>query len=558
MDLGGRLAAASEGVGTLRAVARTGLLNPVRPDRFVRMVREVRRWGPSVAGIVAATAARHPQRPAVVDAGGTLDWATLHARTDAIARALSAAGAVEGTTFGVMCRNHRGFVESLVVAAKLGADAVLLNTGFAAPQLSEVAAREGVTWLLHDASFADVVEGAGLASLPRTVAWTGGTVEPDAGGVDTFEGLVAAARPAEALAAPSRTGQITILSSGTTGTPKGAHRSAERTGSRQGLGSQAGVLTRVPLRSGDPTLVSAPLFHTWGLSGFLTAALLGSPVVLRERFDAEDALAAIEAHHVGTVVAVPVMLQRILALPDEVRRRHDASSLRVVFLSGSALPGDLATRWMDAYGDNLYSLYGSTEVAAVALADPSDLRAASDTAGPVLPGIEVRLLDAEGRDVDGAGPGRIFVRSGMAFDGYTDGGTKEVVDGFMCTGDVGRFDAEGRLYVVGREDDMIISGGENVQPREVETVVLSHPDVVDAVVLGVPDPEFGQRLVAHVVPADGRHVEPEQVRAWVRENLAGYKVPREVVIATSLPRNPTGKILTRALLDPTVDAPRED
>src|SRR5690606_17689303 len=190
-----------------------------------------------------------------------------------------------------------------------------------------------------------------------------------------------------------------------------------------------------------------------------------------ERFDPRDVLDTIQRERIDTFVAVPVMLQRILDLPDSDRAGLDTSTLRVVFLSGSALPGDLAVRWMDTMGDNLFNLYGSTEVAAVAVADPTDLRAAPDSAGPVVPGVDVRLLDEHDRPVPAGGSGRIFVRSGMLFEGYTGGGSKPVVDGFMSTGDLGRIDQAGRLHVEGREDDMLITGGENVQPQEIEDVL---------------------------------------------------------------------------------------
>ncbi|MBK5224078.1 MAG: AMP-binding protein [Acidimicrobiia bacterium] len=560
MGISQRLASAGESIATIRAVARTGLLNPMRPDRFVRMAKGARLWGTSAAAPVAMSAARHPRRIAIIDAAGSVDWATLDGRTNALANALAGRGLGGGDVVGILCRNHRGFVEALVAAAKLGADVVLLNTGFAAPQLAEVVEREGVTALVHDASFDAVVDDAGLgAEMPRFVAWTMGPAASSSTTAPSFDDLAATAST-QVPPKPSSTGEVTILSSGTTGTPKGARRSSatEKEGGGDGLASQLGVLTRVPLRCGDPTLVSAPLFHTWGLSGLLTAALMSSPVVLRERFDATDAVAAIDEHRVGTFIAVPVMLQRILELGDEVRAAHDLSTLHVVFLSGSALPGELATRWMDATGDNLYNLYGSTEVAAVTLASPDDLRASPHTAGPMLPGIDVRLLGDDDREVTPGEPGRIFVRSGMVFDGYTGGGSKPVVDGYMGTGDVGRFGDAARLYVEGREDDMVISGGENVVPQEVEDVLLQHTDVVDAAVVGVPDEAFGQRLVAYVVAASGAHPDPDVLRAWVRENLANYKVPRDVVLLDRLPRNPTGKVLPRNLVSGTSDAPAED
>lgn len=535
------------GLETIKTLRRAGLLAPIRPDRLVRMVRAAKRWGPTTAAAVAASAARHPDRTAIVDEAGSIDWATLDHRTDALAHGLRATGAGPDTTVGLLCRNNRSFVEALVATAKVGADAVLLNTGFAGPQLGEVAGREGVTLLVHDASFSTMLERADLGEGVAHLA-----------APDELDALIADA-PDTAPEPPARQGGVTILSSGTTGTPKGAHRSPESTASRSGAGSQLGMLARVPLRSGATTLVSAPLFHTWGLSGLLVAAFMSSPIVLRERFDPADVLATIERERVDTLVAVPVMLHRILELPEDERARVDTSSLRVVFLSGSALPGDLATRWMDAFGDNLYNLYGSTEVAAVAMAGPSDLRAAPDSAGPVLPGVQVRLIDHDDAEVPPGEVGRIFVQTGMMFEGYTGGGTKPVVDGHMSTGDLGRIDADGRLHIVGREDDMVISGGENVQPQEIEDVLLLRDDLHEAAVVGVADDDLGQRLVAFVAAVDPASPPgTEELRTWVRERLAGYKVPKEVRFVDRLPRNPTGKVVRRALLDATVATPLED
>lgn len=539
---------AGETLSTLRAIARTGILRPPRPDRLVRMVGAARRWGPTPATLSAVSAARYPRLAAVIDAEGELDWATLDARTDRIAVGMAERGLGAGDTMGIMCRNHRGFVEALVVAGKVGADAVLLNTGFAGPQLGQVAHREGVAVLVHDHAFEPTVRDAGLGDKPRYVVWTRG----EQAAATTFDEL--ARDSTGAPTPPERVSQVVLLSSGTTGTPKGARRSIDANALKGdkdqsgGPASQLGLVTRLPLRARERTLVAAPLFHTWGLSaGLLMSAALSNPMVLRERFDAEDTLGTIHRDRVGALVAVPAMLQRILDLPAEVRQRYDTSSLRVVALSGSTLPGGLATRWMDTFGDNLYSLYGSTEVSGVALAGPSDLRADPDTAGPILPGIQVRLLDESGREVPGAGPGRIFVRSGLLFDGYSGGGSKEVIDGFMATGDVGRVDDAGRLSIVGREDDMIVSGGENVYPQEVEEVLFRHPAVADVAVIGVDDDQFGQRLHAVVVSA-GLPAGAEELRDWVRSNLAAYKVPRDVVFRDELPRNPTGKVLRRVLI----------
>ncbi len=531
----------------IRALVATGVLRPMSPARVLRLLGEARRWGPTAAAAVATSAIRHPQGCAVVDERGTLDWETLDRRTNAIANGLRSQGVAAHDIVGVLCRNHRGFVEASIVAGKLGADAVLLNTGFSGPQLGDVARREGVTVLVHDQHFAPEVAGSGLgAEVRRAVTWSGG----EAGGDQTFDELAASGH-VEPPTAPGRHSNVVILSSGTTGTPKGTRRTLDRS-SVQGGGSKAsplGILARIPLRSRATTLISAPLFHSWGLSHLMVAGLLSSPMVLRERFDAEDALATIERERVDTFIAVPAMVQRILDLPGEVRTRYDTSSLRVVALSGSALPGGLATRWMDAFGDNLYSLYGSTEVAGVAVAGPADLRAAPDTAGPVLPGIDVRIIRDDETEAATGETGGIYVRSSMLFDGYTGGGSKKVVDGYMSTGDVGRLDGAGRLFIGGREDDMIVSGGENVFPQEVEEVILRHPGVREACVVGVPDEQFGQRLAALVVPEEHGAPTEDELRGWVRDNLARHKVPRSVELCKELPRNPTGKVLRRVVVD---------
>ena len=294
-------------------------------------------------------------------------------------------------------------------------------------------------------------------------------------------------------------------------------------------------------------VIAAPCFHSWGLTNAMVSLMLGDTMVLERSFDPERTLASIERHRAQVLVAVPVMLSRILELPEEVRVRSDTSSLRLVPLSGSALPGDLATRFMNAFGDVVYNLYGSTEVGAVSVAIPVDLRAAPTTAGRPPRGTEVRLLDDHDRDVAPGETGRIFVRSPLSFDGYTDGATKAVVDGFMHTGDTGHLDAAGLLFVEGRDDDMIISGGENVFPAEVEDVIAQHPGVVEAAVIGVPDEEFGQRLKAFVVPRDRRELAAADVREHVRANLARYKVPREIEFVDTLPRNATGKVMRRHL-----------
>ena len=348
-----------------------------------------------------------------------------------------------------------------------------------------------------------------------------------------------------ALAPPSETGRVVILTSGTTGAPKGAARKQP-----DSLEPVAALFSKIPLRARETTVIAAPMFHSWGFAHFTLALPLASTLVLHRRFDAEQTLAAVAQHGASALVLVPVMLQRILELPPETIARYDMHRLRVIALSGSALPGELATRAMDTFGDVLYNLYGSTEVAWATIATPEDLRAAPGTAGRAPIGTVVRLLDADGHEVAPGHGGRIFVANELMFEGYTGGGGKEIVRGLMSTGDVGHFDAGGRLFVDGRDDEMIVSGGENVFPREVEDLLADHAEIEEAAVIGVQDPEFGQRLKAFVVPRNGASLTEDAVKDYVRENLARFKVPREVVFMQELPRNATGKVLKRVLVTP--------
>jgi acyl-CoA synthetase (AMP-forming)/AMP-acid ligase II len=272
-------------------------------------------------------------------------------------------------------------------------------------------------------------------------------------------------------------------------------------------------------------------------------------MVLRPKFDPEDTLRAVAEHRARVLAVVPVMMQRILALPEEVKRRYDLSSLEVTAASGSALPGELATNWMDEFGDNLYNLYGSTEVAWATIATPEDMRAAPGTAGRPPRGTVIRIVDEDANDLPPGETGRIFIGNQMAFEGYTGGEDKEHLGDLLASGDVGHFDDDGRLFIDGRDDEMIVSGGENVFPREVEDLLSDHQGVVEAAAIGMEDEEFGQRLRVFVVKEDDSEVSEEDLKNHVKSNLARYKVPREIVFVDELPRNATGKVLKRELAD---------
>jgi acyl-CoA synthetase (AMP-forming)/AMP-acid ligase II len=527
-----------------RTLLDTGMIQPVRPDKALRSLGVLRRWGPTSPSAYAGAAIRFPERTAIVDERGTLTFAEVDRRTSALANELRRAGISEQDDVAIMCRNHRGFIEATVACGKLGAGVLYLNTAFAGPQIADVLEREDPVALVYDEEFTELVR-EGAAGRMGFVAWSDQNGLGDAEGSPDprIEELISQGDDAE-LSPPNDRGRVVILTSGTTGMPKGAPRKPP-----ESMAPAAALFSKIPLKAFETTVIAAPMFHSWGLAHFNLALPLGSTLVLHRRFDPEQTLRAVAQHRASTLVVVPVMLQRIMDLGEETIARYDVRGLRVIALSGSALPGDLATRVMDAFGEVVYNLYGSTEVAWATIATPEDLRAAPGTAGKPPLGTIVKLLDDEGREVRPGETGRIFVANEMTFEGYTDGANKEIVEGLMSTGDVGRFDEQGRLFVDGRDDEMIVSGGENVFPREVEDLLADHPDIEEAAVVGVADEDFGQRLRAFVVVRPGAELSEQAVQAYVKENLARFKVPREVVFLEGLPRNETGKVLKRVLRD---------
>jgi acyl-CoA synthetase (AMP-forming)/AMP-acid ligase II len=519
-----------------KTLVDAGLIGPTRPDRLVLAGRALLRWGTTSGGAVAVTAARAPHQPAVIDELGALSYGELHRRANALASSLAAHGVRPGDGVAIMCRNHRGFMDATVACSRLGAHALYLNTMFAGPQLADVVAREGARAIVYDEEFAALLgEVRGIDK--RFVAWhdgEGAAVDP------LLEDLIAVGDPAGVPPA-EEPGRVVILTSGTTGTPKGARRS------HAGLASAAALLSKIPYRARGTTLIAAPLFHSWGLANYTLGVPLASTFVLRRRFAPEGTLRAIARHRATALVVVPVMLQRILELPRETLDRHDTSSLRIIAVSGSALPGPLATRVMDQFGDVLYNLYGSTEVAWATIATPEDLRAAPGCAGRPPLGTLVKLFDEQDHEVAPGQTGRIFVASGFPFEGYTGGDTKATIGDLMSSGDVGHFDAAGRLFIDGRDDDMIVSGGENVFPAEVEDLLAGHPAIREAAVVGVEDEAWGQRLKAVVVLQEDESADEDELKDYVKQNLASFKVPREIVFVDALPRNATGKVLKRDL-----------
>jgi fatty-acyl-CoA synthase len=521
----------------VKVLRDVGAIEAVRPDVLAKMAVTYLRWGNNPATASAIAAVRRPDETFIEDELGSLSFGEVDAHANALARALRSEGVRTGDGVAIMARNHRGFIEATLAAAKLGASILYLNTMFAARQLSEVMEREGPKVLIYDEEFSDLLDGI-PDEVKRFVAWS----DDEAGEGDTRMEELIKAESGDPIASPDDTPRFIILTSGTTGTPKGAQR-----GAPSGLGPLLGLLDVIPYRMRDKLSIPAPLFHSWGFTHFVIGMALSNTIVLRRKFDPEGSLEVAQESGANVLAFVPVMMQRILRLDDEILDKYELPELRITAASGSALPGELATAWMDHFGDNLYNLYGSTEVAYATVASPEDLREAPGTAGRPPRKTVVRIVDPDGDDVEPGKTGRIFVGNEMKFEGYTGGGSKDELDGLLSSGDVGHFDEDGRLFIDGRDDEMIVSGGENVFPREVEDLLADLDAVDEVAVIGVDDEEYGQRLKAFVVISQSEDLDEGDVKKYVKSNLAGYKVPREVEFLDSLPRNATGKVLKREL-----------
>jgi len=531
--LAGVLSRAREETWALYQVGRAGALWPMPLSRLPELSQGMRAYGPTGAAVRTA-ALRFGDRTALIDDRGALSFAELDARSNALANAWRDRGLCGGDGVAILARNHRSFVEALFAAAKSGARIVLLNTDFGSEQLRDVLAREGADLLVHDAEYLDAVAGIDLR-LGCVTAWT------DTPTPESLDTLIERGDPSP-LPPSATKARLIILTSGTTGTPKGAPRSEPRS-----LLPAGGLLSKAPFRAGEVTECCVPLFHALGFGHLMLSLLLGSTLVVRRRFDAGHTLQSLVEHRATAMIAVPIMLRRLIDLGPQAFSGKDLSALRIVFVAGSQLGAALCREAMEVFGPVVYNMYGSTEVAYATLATPADLAVEPGCVGRRVPGTVVKLYDDRGRPVPVGTRGRIFVGNTIAFDGYTGGGSKESIDSLLASGDIGHFDGGGRLFIDGRDDDMIVSGGENVFPAEVEEALAAHPAIREAAVVAVADDEYGQRLRSFIALQPGAKLTDQDVKDFVRQRLARFKVPRDVRFVEALPRNPTGKVVKRLL-----------
>ena len=531
----------------LRKIIESGAFRLEPPLNYAAMAADIRKWG-EIGMLPSFNARRTPNRAAIIDDEGTLTYKELDEAANAVAHGLLAKGVRGGDGVAILARNHRWFAIAEFGCARVGARIILLNSSFSGPQIKEVSEREDAKLLIYDDEYAKDVSKADppLGKL-RALGFTPDSDESSDSDDETLANLVAANSKSPAPKASKRS-SIIILTSGTTGTPKGANRSTPPS-----LAPIGGILSHVPFKANEVTSLPAPMFHALGFLHATIGMFLGSTLVLHNKFKPAGVLEDIEKHKVTAVVVVPVMLSRMLDALEKADGKPDLSSLRIIFVSGSALGADVAERTLKDFGPVIYNMYGSTEIAFATIAQPKHLKHNSSTAGPVVKGVKVKIYDDNGKELPQGEVGRIFVGTTFPFEGYTGGGGKQIIDGLLSSGDVGYFDEHGLLFISGRDDEMIVSGGENVFPAEIEDLISGHPDVVEATALGVEDKEWGHRLRAFVVKKQNADLDEDTVKHYVRDHLAKYKVPREVIFLDELPRNPTGKILKRELRDIDAD-----
>ena len=530
-----------------RVVRQTGLLYSLTLPGVRRAARAFATGARNPSLVFEIHAANAPDKPALLWRDRRVTFGELDDRMNRAAVGLQRRGFRRNTSVVILMRNRPEFIEVQGGASRLGAAAVSVSWRSTAKELAYLAAHCGARALVFEADLWPVVEQA-RKDLPNIADRDCIAVGGEVPGCSRYEeDFLSAPRPAFTVArGVEEEAAVVIYTSGTTGKPKGAVRRFPK----EALQAVLQFIAETPLRVDDVHLVTCPLYHSTAL-GFLTmSGILGATSVIMDEWKPEAFLQHVERYGVTTTAMVPTMLHRVMALGPEVLARYDTRSLRAIFSGGAPLSGPLALEVMDHFGDVLFNFYGATETGLVTLAKPADLRAAPGTIGKAVPGNTIRLLGESGDEVAPGLVGELYARNKMLVAGYhnDDGATRSSMNGgFFSVGDLARRDPEGRYFIEGRKRDMIISGGVNVYPAEIEGVLEAHPDLAEVAVVGVEDAEWGERVRAFVVRRPGSDVDEAALLLWCRERLSGPKVPREYVFLEALPRNPTGKVLKRDL-----------
>ncbi len=535
----------------LRGAGFLGALRPGGIANFVRTADMRARRGP--ATILRLHACNTPSKLAVIDGDMRLDYRALYGRVCRLAHGLVALGAARRSTIAVMMPNCHQYLEAQAAIAAIGATVVQIGYRLKAPEVAYILENSGARVVLYWHEYAGVIEEAmKQAGVPATQAVRAGGAPGPGMAYETLlsRGDDRAPPPIARGESEGSQGGVMVYTSGTTGKPKGAHRDFEATGVQEALH----FLLKFPLSHEDRHLAVCPLYHS--AAPFFTGMtfLVGGTVVLERHFEPEQILGLIARERVTSSMMVPTMLNRLVGVGPEVLARHDTRSLRWLMSGAAPLPTDLARRVEEAFGPILYNFYGATETGLVTVALPGEHTARPGTIGRAVEGNLIRLVH-DGREVGVGEVGELWVKNSMLVGGYhrNERATSESRrDGFFFVGDLARRDADGYYYLADRKNDMVISGGVNIYPLEIEQHLHTHPAISDVAVVGVPDPDWGESLRAFVVLRPGFVGDDAlrvQLKVFCKDAMADYKCPRRFDFVETLPRNPTGKVLKRELRD---------
>ena len=494
--------------------------------------------------LVAAHAAKHPDRPALIEGDRTLTWEEFFRTQNRLAHSLAALGITAGQHAIVYAHNA---LENLVAGAALralGAVGVPMNHRLTAEEVSYILDNSDATTVFVDDAFLPMAER--VRDAARVKHWITLGAERRGWAVALADLL---AHGSEAPPTAGGMGGSMLYTAGTTGKPKGAlRRSIDPTS----------VLPRLAaLNCLDPAqvhLVAGPLYHSAPGGFALYAQMVGGTVVVMRKFDPEEALRLIERHRCSTTFMAPTLVKRIVDLPASVRERYDVSSMRALIIAAAPCPMRVKEQALAMFGPVLYEFYGSTELGVNTVLRPEDVLRKPGSCGRAAPGVELAILDDDGRPASPGTPGELFVRR---YDGVFDeyyrnpAATAQTARGeWMSVGDVAWMDPEGFVYICDRKRDMIISGGVNIYPAEIEDALHRHPAVEDAAVFGVPDAEWGERVHAAIQLRAGHRVTDRELIEFCRGHVADYKTPREVSFHDEFPRDSAGKLVKRLLREP--------
>lgn len=538
---------------SLRPLLKSGALY-MTPAQAPYCLNCIKRWGFAVGGLIAMSAKRYPDRLALVDDEGELTYTELRDQAFSLARALKDRGMGSHSRFGIVARNGRGIILPMAVKGLLGAEIMIMNIGSSANQIGGLLEETDIDHLFIDEEFLDrVPENIGDTKVIVTHVNDPDNRPEVPEGYLFMQDLIDAGGTSELEDRPEQ-GRIIIMSSGTTGIPKGVLRNEPKTPATLGA-----VTDRIPWRRNMVIHQAASMFHAWGWANVIIAMATGATLVTQRQFEPKRAVEQFQKYGVNGLISAAIFLRILNDYLEEHPEVPNPGPFEFMVSSGNAIPAWLVTALTKRFGPVVCNFYGSTEAGLTSIATGPELAIRPDTAGRPAIGARVRILDDNDNDVPPGVVGRIHTAQELTFTGYMASSRDKfrTVDGLLEIGDLGRIDEDGFLYVCGRSDDMVIKGGENTFPREVDEVLGALDGVEDLHTVGVNNTRtLLAELHTFVIRKKndaGAALDPEEMRQVVRESLAEHSVPEHIHFVEDLPRNATGKVVPRLLPVPEQD-----